>query len=187
MSSNVKPGDFRLWFGILMVLCGPFVWFINAENDAKFAVLAEQGIVAAGTVTDMSSDDRQYTTTRGRTRTTTDYMVEVSYDALSEQRYAEWRATGRYAAPSSAIRSSWDVTLPKSEWEDMAVGQQTHVVYLPGDLYSMHLASTVESITDGWQSPITKLIAVLLLVAGAYFTWSGGRIRYGWFGGRKAG
>lgn len=162
----MKPGDFRLWFGILMVACGPFVWFINAENEAKFAVLAERGIVAAGTITD--------------------YVVELSYDALSDQSYAQWRATGRYETPSSATRSSWDVTLSKSEWEDMAVGQQTHVVYLPGDLYSMHLASTLEAITHGWQSPLTKLVAVLLLVAGVYRSWSGGRVRYGWFGGRKS-
>lgn len=185
MSSNVKPGDFRLWFGILMVLGGPVVWGINAENDAKFAVLAERGVVAAGTVTDMTSDDRQYTTSRGRTRTTTDYVVEVSYDAMSEQPYADWRATGRYARPSYPTRSSWDVTLPKSEWEDMAIGEATHVVYLPGDLYSMRLASTVDAMINGWQSPLTKLAAVLALLAGIWLTWSGGRIRYGWFGGRK--
>ena len=175
-----RPGEW--WFAacLLFAIAGPTLMGITIELQGKVALLQEKGLVCDAMLSSKRTAEHTYTSTKGRTRTTTSYLLSFSYDALSTNRFEDWNNGRSYLPSVTPARSTKEIAVSKADFEAMQTGAQTFLVVTPYPSNLAMLASEARSLASGVQIIVQWCLAVLCLLLAA---WTG---RRGWLARRAA-
>ena len=175
-----RPGEW--WFAacLLFAIAGPTLMGITIELQGKVALLQEKGLVCDAVLSSKRTAEHTYTSTKGRTRTTTSYLLSFSYDALSKNRFEDWNNGRSYLPSVTPARSTKEIAVSKADFEAMQTGAQTFLVVTPYPSNLAMLASEARSLASGVQIIVQWCLAVLCLLLAA---WTG---RRGWLARRAA-
>ncbi len=175
-----RPGEW--WFAacLLFAIAGPTLMGITIELQGKVALLQEKGLVCDAVLSSKRTAEHTYTSTKGRTRTTTSYLLSFSYDALSTNRFEDWNNGRSYLPSVTPARSTKEIAVSKADYESMQTGAQTFLVITPYPSNLAMLASEARSLASGVQIIVQWCLAVLCLLLAA---WTG---RRGWLARRAA-
>ena len=175
-----RPGEW--WFAacLLFAIAGPTLMGITIELQGKVALLQEKGLVCDAMLSSKRTAEHTYTSTKGRTRTTTSYLLSFSYDALSKNRFEDWNNGRSYLPSVTPARSTKEIAVSKADFEAMQTGAQTFLVVTPYPSNLAMLASEARSLASGVQIIVQWCLAVLCLLLAA---WTG---RRGWLARRAA-
>lgn len=175
-----RPGEW--WFAacLLFAIAGPTLMGITIELQGKVALLQEKGLVCDAVLSSKRTAEHTYTSTKGRTRTTTSYLLSFSYDALSTNRFEDWNNGRSYLPSVTPARSTKEIAVSKADFEAMQTGAQTFLVVTPYPSNLAMLASEARSLASGVQIIVQWCLAVLCLLLAA---WTG---RRGWLARRAA-
>lgn len=169
-----SPGEW--WFAacLLFAIAAPTLIAITLELEAKVTLLQKEGRVSDAVLSGKRTAERTYTSTKGRTRTTTSYLLSFSYDALSTNRFDEWNNGRSYLPSVTPARSTKEIEVSKADYEAMQTGAQTFLVVTPYPSNLAMLASEARSLASGVQIIVQWCLAVVCLLLAA---WTG---RRGW-------
>jgi hypothetical protein len=175
-----RPGEW--WFAacLLFAIAAPTLIAITLELQAKVTVLQKEGRVSDAVLSSKRTAERTYTSTKGRTRTTTSYLLSFSYDALSTNRFDEWNNGRSYLPSVTPARSTKEIEVSKADYESMQTGTQTFLVVTPYPSNLAMLASEARSLASGVQIIVQWCLAIVCLLLAA---WTG---RRGWLARRAA-
>ncbi len=175
-----RPGEW--WFAacLLFAIAGPTLMGITIELQGKVALLQEKGLVCDAVLSSKRTAEHTYTSTKGRTRTTTSYLLSFSYDALSTNRFEDWNNGRSYLPSVTPARSTKEIAVSKADFEAMQTGAQTFLVVTPYPSNLAMLASEARSPASGVQIIVQWCLAVVCLLLAA---WTG---RRGWLARRAA-
>jgi hypothetical protein len=175
-----RPGEW--WFAacLLFAIAAPTLIAITLELQAKVTLLQKEGRVSDAVLSGKRTAERTYTSTKGRTRTTTSYLLSFSYDVLSTNRFDEWNNGRSYLPSVTPARSTKEIEVSKADYEAMQTGAQTFLVVTPYPSNLAMLASEARSLASGVQIIVQWCLAVVCLLLAA---WTG---RRGWLARRAA-
>jgi hypothetical protein len=168
-----KKGEWWLIFGLIGILLAVGIVSVVSTHMPRIAKLRAEGMVARATLLSKAEQTRHYRSSKGRDRTTIDYVLSVSYDFISRQRYADL-APGKAPAPSAnpAI-STHDMIGSKADYELYNVGDKFDVVYLPSRSFEPEFHERVLNYQPFYQ----LLFALFAGIGGAWMTFKGWRVR----------
>lgn len=175
-----RPGEW--WFAacLLFAIAAPTLIAITLELQAKVTLLQKEGRVSDAVLSSKRTAERTYTSTKGRTRTTTSYLLSFAYDALSTNRFDEWNNGRSYLPSVTPARSTREIEVSKADYEAMQTGAQTFLVVTSYPSNLAMLASEARSLASGVQIIVQWCLAVVCLLLAA---WTG---RRGWLARRAA-
>jgi hypothetical protein len=172
-----RPGEWWFAGSLLFAIAAPALIAITLELREKVALLQKEGVVCDAVLTGKRTGERTYTSTKGRTRTTTSYLLDLSYDALSKNRFAEWNNGRSYLPSVTPARATKEIEVSKADFEPMQVGAQTLLVVTPYPSNIAMLASEARDLASGVQIIVQWCLAALCLLLAVWCSWRGWRAR----------
>ncbi len=174
MKPKTKPGEWWFVASFLCLLCAPVLFFVTQETDQKIQAIVKDGIVSEAVVKLKYSREVAHTSSTGKARSTTSYMLSLSYDLMSKNRYADWSAGKAYVAPPYPAQTTAEIEVSKSDHESLKEGDKTLIAMIPYQSETVKLASDVQWLASGTQSRIQLALVVIMVLIGL---WTGHR---GW-------
>lgn len=139
-----RPGDLQFWTGILFVLAAPFVLYAVLFVAQEHVALKSHGIVSEAVVKAKSVLTESYTDRKGRPKTRAIYNVSFEHDINAATTYPDWKSTGVIAIPNYPATSMSDAAVPRSYFDDLAIGETTTIVRDPNDYSVLLLVEQLE-------------------------------------------
>jgi hypothetical protein len=174
-----RPGEWWLVLSVLGLLVGPVLIGITVEMDAEVAAMKKDGVVSEAVVVSRRSEERTRTSNKGRTRTSTSYLLTLSYDLMSKNRFADWNEGKVYEPAKYPAKTTAEIEVSQAHYESLTDGAKTMAVMLPGQFKSLALADEMKRLATGVQSMIQYAVSAAAILLGF---WSGWR----WWKARKA-
>lgn len=180
---KTKPGEWWFVASILFLVTSPVLFFITLDIDAKVAIIQKDGVVSEAVVKGHRTEEHTHTNSKGRTRSTTSYLLNLSYDLMSKNRFSDWNAGKPYLPSPNPANSTTEIEVKKPQYEELADGAQTMVALIPYKTETMKLASEMKWLASGTQSMIQYAISAVGLVVGIWTGLRGWKLRRAWKAG----
>jgi hypothetical protein len=168
-----KKGEWWLIFGLISILLAVGVAGVVSIHMPRIAKLRAEGLVAQATLLAKAQQTRHYRSSKGRDKTTTDYVLNVSYDSLATQRFADLAPGNVPATSASPVTITHEMISSKADYERYQVGDKFDVVYLPYRSFAPEFGEFVRDYQPFYQI----LFALVAGVCGCWMTLKGWRLR----------
>ncbi len=163
-----KPGEWWFALSFLCLLLAPVLLMITLETQKKIAALEKDSFVAAATVIGRRMQEHTKTGTKNRTLSTTSYLLTLSYDLMSKNRFADSNAGKAYLPSKDPVLSTGEIEVSRNSYDQLPEGHATLAAYLPGQADSLMLADEAKRLAKGVQTMIQGAIVVLALALGLF-------------------
>lgn len=169
-----KPGEWWLIVSFSCVLIAPVLIGITFESGKEVAAMKKLGVVAEAEVMSRRTEEHTHNRKKGRTSSTTSYLLTLSYDLMSKNTFSAWNESGAYTPSKYPAKASGEFEVTQAQYDALPEGTKTMAAHIPDQYKSLNLAEEMKWQASGVQSMIQYAISgVLLLIA----VWSG---RRGW-------
>lgn len=175
-----KPGEWWFVTAIVCALVAPVLIGITLETEAKVATIRKEGVVAEAVVKGHRTEEHTSTGTKGRTRSTTSYLLSLSYDLMSKNRFVEWNAGKAYLPSPNPAQGTAEIEVSQAQYNELSDGTQTLVALIPYQSDTMKLASEMKWLASGTQSLIQFCIAGVAALMAIWAGWRGWKARRAW-------
>jgi hypothetical protein len=168
-----KQGEWWLIFGLIGILLAVGIVGVVGTHMPRIAKLRAEGVVARATLLAKAEQTRHYRSSKGRDKTTTDYVLSVSYDLLSPQRYADLAPGKAPSTSANPVATSHDMISSKADYERYNVGDKFDVVYLRNRSFEPEFAEFVRDYQPFYQI----IFALAAGICGIWMALKGWRMR----------
>jgi hypothetical protein len=161
----------QVWgsIALLCLVAAPAVATITGETGAEVAELRKTGAVAEAIVTGKHIEEKAYTDSKGRPKTTTQSIIALKMDGNTAIRYPEWLANGEVApkAAPDAVMVSLNYNASGEEYAAASPGSPFPVVYSKIDSSILRSAAFVKEYNTNTYYLVAALLAVIGIAAAA--------------------
>lgn len=157
---------------LLAALCVPAIVLISLEHGARIDGLRQAGLVTEAEITGMRQVEERYTTRKGRERTRLIDQIDLRYNMLASQPYADFVSRGERVRVDTDAKALITYTRRSQSYEmrQYRVGDRVAVVIHPDERSRAELAPFVRDFSNR-----TSWIIVALLTLGGFvcgrFAW----------------
>jgi hypothetical protein len=153
-------------------LLAPFFTVIPAEHAARLNKLKAEGFATLATIKDKRKVQNYYTDSKGRTKSTTETLLDLEYDMMANMPYAKWLAEGEKDPParSDPANMTYARVSSNAEFDGAAKGSKAVVIIHPNERGRAELASYVKSYNPMVYYVAAVIFAFISVFAG-YMAW----------------
>ena len=153
---------------LLSILCVPAVVLISLEHGARIDGLRQAGLVTEAEITAMRQVEERYTNNKGRERTRLIDQIDLRYNLLASQPYADFVARGERVQGGTDAKALITYTRRSQSYEmrHYRVGDRVPVVIHPDERSRAELAPFVRDFSNRTSWIIVALLTLGGLVCG---------------------